>query len=373
MSSGTILKGPPRRRQPKSIEKTGLSTRSEQEFELATSSAEATARYEMEGAIVMARRFPRNEDKAFSSIMKACSRPTFAADCCYSFPRGGEAIEGPSVYLAREAARCWGNIRYGVDIIRDDAGNRQIRGWAWDMETNTRVAAEDSFAKLAYRKKGGWVKPDERELRELTNRRAAIMIRNCILSLIPSDLIEDAVKESKKTLEKGAAANPDEARKLVIKAFAAIGVPVDELEKYLKHPLAQSSPAEIANLRTVYKSISDGNSKWSEYVEPSEKSASNGPVSGESLTNGNGGPPEGNARCAPREERQTESPPGSDDSSLSPLALEFEEKLHGPLTRPQNAALMREMAAARLKLSDGDYARLRKIADENAARLKAAK
>lgn len=265
-------------------EETGLSTRVEQDFELATASAEASARYEMEGAIVMARKFPRNEDKAFAAIMKACSRPSFAENCCYSFPRGGEAVEGPAVYLAREAARCWGNIRYACDIVRDDDNNRQIRGWAWDMETNTRVAAEDSFAKLVYRKKGGWQKADERDLRELTNRRAAILIRNCILAIIPSDLIEDAVAEAKKTLEKGAAANPDQARKAMIKAFASLGIPVEELEKYLKHALSQSSPAEIAQLRTIYKSVADGNSKWTEYVDQPATAASNGPVSASDLT-----------------------------------------------------------------------------------------
>jgi hypothetical protein len=41
---------------------------------------------------------------------------------------------------------------------------------------------------------------------------------------------------------------------------------VEMLETFLGHPLAQASPAQIADLRTIYKSIYDGNSTWAEYV-----------------------------------------------------------------------------------------------------------
>lgn len=254
------------------LEETGLATRTEQTFELAPTAGAAEKQFEIQSAIVIAKRFPRNEDAAFEKLMKASKRISFAEDAAYSFPRGATTVEGPSVNLAREAARVWGNVRFGLDVIRDDEESRQIRAWAWDMESNVRVSAEDDFKKLIQRKqKGGgtlWVKPDERDLRELTNRRGAILVRNCLLQIVPKDLVEDAMARCKETLRKGAEQDPETARKRLILAFSEINVSPEMLESALGHKLAESSPAEIAELRKVYKSIADGNSTWQEFSNP---------------------------------------------------------------------------------------------------------
>lgn len=251
-----------------SREETALSVREESTTEIQTTRAAALAQHEIQSAIAVAKRFPRNEDAAFGSLMRMCKRSTFAEQAEYRFPRGGSQITGPSVHLARAAAQAWGNMQHGVDVISDAPAVRTIRAWAWDVESNLRVSADDTFAKLIYRKAKGWVEPDERDLRELTNRRGAILVRNCILQIIPSDLVEDAVSEARKTQAAGAAADPDGQRKAVITSFDEIGVSVEMLEQYLGHTLASCAPDEIVNLRGIYKSIRDGNSKWSEYVTP---------------------------------------------------------------------------------------------------------
>lgn len=260
------------------VEETALATRTEQSAELAPTAAAAEKQYEIQSAIAVAKRFPRNEDQAFGRLMKAADRTSFAEDAAYKFPRGGQPVEGASVNLAREAARVWGNIRYGLEIVRDDDVSRQIRGWAWDMESNTKVTAEDDFQKLIQRraKSGGgttWVTPDERDLRELTNRRGAILVRNCLLQLLPKDLIEDALDQCKVTLQKGAASDPDAARKKIILAFSSLNITPEMLEARAGHPLKECSPAEIAELRTIYKSIADGNSTWTDYATTEVKAA----------------------------------------------------------------------------------------------------
>lgn len=257
-----------------SVEENGLSVKQNFSGELAPTAAAAQKQADIQSAIVVAKRFPRDEDAAFEKLMKACKRPSFAEDAEYVFPRGVQSVRGPSVNLAREAARVWGNIQYGLTITRDDPGSRQIQGWAWDVETNTRITAEDDFRKLIYRKKDGWVEPDERDLRELTNRRGAILIRNCILQLLPKDLIEDAVARTHETLKSKAAEDPEGSRKKIIESFSSIGVSAEMLKTYLGHPIAQSSPTEIANLRPIFQSIRDGNSTWKQYVEPSPEEQS---------------------------------------------------------------------------------------------------
>jgi len=308
-----------------SVEDTALSTTREFSTELAPSAAAAEKQYEIQSAIIIAKRFPRDEDLAFQKLMKACGRSSFAEDAEYAFPRGGTTVKGPSVFLAREGARVWTNIRYGLTILRDDQQSRQIQGWAWDVETNTKVTAEDDFQKLIYRKGKGWITPDERDLRELTNRRGAILIRNCVLQLLPKDLVEDAVEKCRETLRSTAAKDPDEARKKIILAFSELNITPEMLAVYLGHPIGQSSPAEIADLRGIYKSISDGNSKWSEYV--AEEAKTNGDANGG--TNGANGGQSKTERLAEQlknqqgntaasSETSANATPAADDSASAP-------------------------------------------------------
>jgi hypothetical protein len=233
------------------------------------------ARALVEARLTIAQRFPRSEDDAFGKLIRSCKRKSFAEKVAYAFPRGNTTVTGPTVDLAREAARCFGNLDYGFEIVNEDDEWRHIAAYAHDLEMNTRVAAEDSFRKLIQRRvRGGggateWIKPDERDLRELTNRRAALLIRNCILQLLPKDMIDDALLEAKKTERAAVGENIEDHRKRVIVGFGEIGVPAKELERYLGHPIGSSSESEIVKLREIYTSIKDGNSVWSEYVSES--------------------------------------------------------------------------------------------------------
>jgi hypothetical protein len=264
MNDGAVAK------QATSVQDNALATTQEFSNELAPTAAAEAAKQEIQAAVILAKRFPRNEDEAYQQIIKACKRPRFAEDVSYSFPRGGKAVTGPSVYLAREFARVWGNIRHGCDIVTDTDAERTIRAWAWDIQTNTKVSSDVTFKKLIQRKqKDGstkWIVPDERDLRELTNKQAAIAKRNCLLELLPSDMVDDCEEMARKTAKNRAAEDPDTLRKNLVSAFADLSVSVAELEKYLEHPLSQCSPTELVGLRAVYKSIKDGNSTWAEYI-----------------------------------------------------------------------------------------------------------
>jgi hypothetical protein len=231
---------------------------------------------EVKAAIVLARKFPRNEAAAYTKILRSCDRPGFADGAAYRFPRGGQTVTGPSVDLARELARCWGNIRYGLRIVSADEEQVHIKGYAYDLETNNYTEAEDKFAKLVQRKnrntgRAEWVAPDERDLRELVNRRGAICVRNAILQLMPPDVIDDALERATETLRKAAAGeftqNREQAVRRMAAAFSEFGVTTAMLEAKLGHSLAEMSPEEMASLRQMYASIRDGQSKREDYFE----------------------------------------------------------------------------------------------------------
>ena len=91
---------------------------------------------EAQGKLVIAKKFPRNEIAAYAKAMEACQRPTMAAKAFYSFPRGNQTVEGPTIRFAEELARCWGNIDYGIKELSQDDGKSEMQAYAWDLETN---------------------------------------------------------------------------------------------------------------------------------------------------------------------------------------------------------------------------------------------
>lgn len=230
---------------------------------------------EIQSAIITAKKFPRNEAAAFVKINKSLERPKLAEAAIYSFKRGKKPdgtdnyIEGPSVDLARELARCWGNIRFGLRVVAVEEEAVHIKGYAYDVEANNYVEAEDKFKKLVQRKvwvngvgTTQWVQPDERDLRELINRKGAILVRNCILQVVPSDLIADAVAKANETFQKANAGeletNRDDSIKKLSVAFDKLGVSVDMLNKYFGHDIAQINAAQLAELKRIWKALANG-------------------------------------------------------------------------------------------------------------------
>lgn len=241
-----------------------------QQLDVAQASAAEYARREIEGAMILAQKFPRNEVDCYQAVMHSCKRFGFADKAVYSFPRGGTTVKGPSINMARELARLWGNIRYGADLVADDHVSRTIRCWAWDLQSNTRPSQDATFKKLIQRKGRGWVTPDERDLRELSNKHAAIGIRNCLLQLMPPDYVADALAAAEQTIVAGISDDKDAHTKKVLLAFDSLGIRASELETHLGKPLAQATVDDIAALRKIYASIMDGNSEWSDYAKSPE-------------------------------------------------------------------------------------------------------
>jgi hypothetical protein len=226
--------------------------------------------------IVSAKNYPRGEEAAFAKVMRACERISFAEDAFYSFPRGGKDVSGPSVYFAREAARIWGNLRYGFYPMQSGPDTIMVRGYALDLEANHYVESSAEFKKLIQRKNrqtgvSEWVQPDERDLRELINKHGAICERNAILKIVPADLVSDAMVRATETLRKKANGDLQESReetvKRIVMAFDELGVNAEMIETKLGHKLSLISAEEVVDLKGVYKSIRDGHSSRKEHFE----------------------------------------------------------------------------------------------------------
>jgi len=231
---------------------------------------------------------PRDEHHIEQRVKAAMSRPRAADQATYCFPRGGKDVIGPSVKLARELARIWGNIQTGLSIVSCDDDMVHIEGWAWDLQSNVRTAREAKFKKLIQRGKK-WIQPDERDLDELIARRGAKLTRNATLELIPDFLIDEALDQSQQTLREDVSAKmvdgPEEQIRKACEAFDQWDVPAEQLLEYIG---GEWSSDGIATLRQVHKSISDGHSRVEEYFtsRPKEVAAGEAPQTLDDLKGG---------------------------------------------------------------------------------------
>ena len=158
---------------------------------------------EVQGAIVMAKKFPRDEYDAMERIKRTCQRATLAEQAIYSYPRGGQTVMGPSIRLAEALAQNWGNIDYGVIELEQKNGSSEMMAYAWDLESNTRVTKIFTVEHKRDTRKGTYQLTDSRDIYEATANFGARRMRACILGVIPGDVVDMAVGECKETVRKG--------------------------------------------------------------------------------------------------------------------------------------------------------------------------
>lgn len=247
---------------------------------------EAEAKAAVEARYIMAMRNPRNWDEVRQKILKECRRPSFAKDksTLYRKPVGA-GVEGLGIRFAEMALRCLTNVMTETPIIYEDESRRVIRVIVTNLEDNQTEFADVTVSKTVERSKplddGSYIsvrmnssgKPtytvpatDE----DLLNKEWALvskMRRNCGLRHIPGDIQAEAEAIIREVRRDEAARDPDAERREIADGFAKLNIPVDELTEYVGHDLATCSPAELADLRTVWGSVRDGEASWASMLE----------------------------------------------------------------------------------------------------------
>lgn len=211
---------------------------------------------EAQGRLLIAKRFPRDQARAFNAAMLACQRLSLAEVALYRFPRAGASVEGPSIRLAEELARCWGNIAYGIRELSRRPGESEMEAFAWDQETNVLSTQTFTVRHIRDTRGGGKALSDERDIYEVTANMGARRLRARILAVLPPDLVDAAEEQCRQTVIRGGA--PKEKVDKVVEGFARIGVNLLAIEARLNHAIKDITPDEFAELRTIYAAIKDG-------------------------------------------------------------------------------------------------------------------
>ena len=245
--------------------------------------AAESAKTRIQSAYMMALHKPRNTEQARSKILAHCRRPRFAEKVKYSKPMGKTPITGPSVRLMEVALREYTNVMVESQVIYEDDMIRRKKVFVTDLENNTSFNEEIQTTKTVERKSSNdrevissrknsygdtvyLVKATDDELIIKEASMVSKAIRNLARRIIPDDLIEEAMEIAEQTLKDEDSVDPDASMRKVLDAFSKINVMPKDIEKYLGHGVTQLVAKEIQDLRVIYQSIRDGESKWPDYV-----------------------------------------------------------------------------------------------------------
>jgi hypothetical protein len=225
---------------------------------------------EVQGAILVAKRFPRNEKEAFDKILLACQRPSLAESAIYTYARGGTDITGPSIRLAEAMAQAWGNIQFGIRELEQRPGESIMESFAWDVESNVRQVKVFTVRHVRATKKGSYALEDPRDIYEMTANQGARRVRACILGILPGDIVEAAVEECEATMKAKADTGPDALKKLV-EAFGKFSVTREQIEARIQRRIEAITAAQLVGLRKIYNSLSDGMSTVGDWFQAQEE------------------------------------------------------------------------------------------------------
>ena len=222
---------------------------------------------EAQGKLIIAKNFPRDEHLAYAKAIEACKRKSLAEKAIYSYPRSGSTISGPSIRLAEELARCWGNVDFGIKELSQKDGESEMSAYCWDMETNTMSSQTFVVAHVRDTKKGQIKLTEQRDIYENNANMAGRRLRARILAILPPDLVEAAVIECKKTLAGNNDTPISDRINKMVAAFAKFGVKIETIEKRLDRKIDTMTVEDISEYIGIYNSLKDGNSSISDWFD----------------------------------------------------------------------------------------------------------
>ncbi|ANJ26789.1 hypothetical protein [Agromyces aureus] len=220
-----------------------------------TAVEQARAVAEVAAAVRVAQDFPRNETTAREQMLATCSRTAVAERAFYEVPNRGAGL---SVHAARELARIWGNVDYGVRELRrdDEAGVSEMQAWSWDQQTNVRSTRSFLVPHARMKGKARQTLTDLGDIYLNNQNTGARAVRECIFSVLPGWFLAEAEDRLKHTLRAGEGQSIEDRIATAISKFAEIDITQAQLEGRVGRPTANWQPKDLVTLTRIYSTIS---------------------------------------------------------------------------------------------------------------------
>ena len=241
----------------------------------ATAIEQSRAAAEVQAAVVLAHRMPRSIPVAIQRMRETCAVGELAEQAFFRYSRGGGQITGESVHLARELARCWGNLQYGITELERDSANRQsvMLAFCWDLETNTRSTT--TFIVPWVRDKQGKTEASPlssvRDQYENNANMGARRVREQIFAVLPKWFTTQAAAACRHTIEHGSTEPLALRVSKAVAAFDTLGVHVDQLGTKLGRQAGQWGTGDVATLTVIFKSIKAGETSVEDEFPPADR------------------------------------------------------------------------------------------------------
>jgi hypothetical protein len=146
--------------------------------------------------ISTAKAYPRNIKRATENALAIVTIDAETAKVCtYSVPRGGKAITGPSVHLAKILAQTWGNLRIEAKVVAIDATQITSEAVCFDLESN--LAIKTQVKRSITGRQGRF---NEDMITVTGNAANSIALRNAILSVIPRSVVDKVYNTAKQVI-----------------------------------------------------------------------------------------------------------------------------------------------------------------------------
>jgi hypothetical protein len=239
-----------------------------QPMSAAADTDQARAIAEVQGQMILAKKFPRDEIRARDKIINSCMRKGLAEVSQFSFSRGGSEVTGPSIDLLTVVAAHWGNILHSWRELSRTNGASEIEAFAWDMESNTKVSRTLAVKHIRDTKKGPKVVTEERDINELCANWASRWVRTCLEKIIPPDIIDDAVAQCNATLNSNAEVTPERIKNMIAQ-FSEFSITKEMIEGRLQRRVDSMTPSQLVSISRIYKSMKDGMSKPEDWFDMS--------------------------------------------------------------------------------------------------------
>ena len=214
---------------------------------------------EVQGAIVMARKFPRDEAFALEKLKKTAKNLKFAEQAIYAYPRGGSMITGPSIRAAETLAAYWGNVLYGTkELSRNSAEHSsEVMSYCWDMETNVRSERFFKVSHIRETKGGGYTLTSDRDIYEKVANDGSRRLRASILAIIPKYVTDELMEYCEATLVGSTGKTLEERISEMLDKFEQIGISKEIIEKKMGVKVDKFVAKNVVMLGYIYNSIKD--------------------------------------------------------------------------------------------------------------------
>lgn len=231
-----------------------------------TEMAVAREAQEVQVAMVVAQRFPRDPVTAYNRIISDCSRKSLAEKAMYEYTRGGTTVTGPSIHLAKAMARGWGNLDSGFKVLESGPKESTVMAYCWDLETNYREARTFTVPNIRQTKSGAYPLTDPRDIYENIANQASRRERACILAIIPADVVDAAIGQCKATLAGGSNKPIIDRVRSMVKVFGdEFDITQEMLEAYIGRNADAFTVNSITRLGNVYNALKDGTQSVEEF------------------------------------------------------------------------------------------------------------